>query len=346
MDIDEANRRLRAAQIRVSIRARGNKLSLRATLPPKPSSTKLGDYQQDISLGVSANDAGLKLAIAEAKKLGVLLDSRKFDWQDYLGTAKPNNLKQTLEDFEEAYFRNTPRTLTTEYTYRKEYQAVFKRLTQISESAMLALIETKTPATRVRKRYGDALGKLANFVGMDGTKIRAMGRGYNRSQLNPRTIPTEAEVVEVGESLPDDLRWGYWAIAAYGLRPHEIYLLDFEEFPMTYVGRGKTNERVTFPFPPQWAEAIPKDGAPPPTICKGNAARGERITHAYRKHLPFNLYALRHAWAIRTIDYGLDISLAAQQMGHSVKVHSEIYHHWITKEIHLKAWQRLTAQQP
>jgi len=50
---------------------------------------------------------------------------------------------------------------------------------------------------------------------------------------------------------------------------------------------------------------------------------------------------LRHRWAVRTLEYGLDISLAAQQMRHSVQVHSDIYHHWITEDVHRRAFNAL-----
>ena len=53
--------------------------------------------------------------------------------------------------------------------------------------------------------------------------------------------------------------------------------------------------------------------------------------------LPFNLYDLRHRWAIRTLEYGLDIGLAAKQMGHSREVHERIYHRWVNATIHQRA---------
>ncbi len=36
--------------------------------------------------------------------------------------------------------------------------------------------------------------------------------------------------------------------------------------------------------------------------------------------------------------FSLDITLTAAQMGHSVKVHCEIYHAWITEDVHEKAY--------
>ena len=42
-------------------------------------------------------------------------------------------------------------------------------------------------------------------------------------------------------------------------------------------------------------------------------------------------YDLRHAWAVRTIFYDLPDTVAARMMGHSVSLHTQTYHHWITK---------------
>ena len=42
-------------------------------------------------------------------------------------------------------------------------------------------------------------------------------------------------------------------------------------------------------------------------------------------------YGLRHAWAVRTIFYDLPDTVAARMMGHSVSLHTQTYHHWITK---------------
>jgi hypothetical protein len=72
LTLDAINARLKAAQVGVSIRQKGNRLYLRATLPPKPGSTKKHPHQQDVSLKIYANPAGLERAEAEARKLGAI----------------------------------------------------------------------------------------------------------------------------------------------------------------------------------------------------------------------------------------------------------------------------------
>jgi hypothetical protein len=52
---------------------------------------------------------------------------------------------------------------------------------------------------------------------------------------------------------------------------------------------------------------------------------------------------MRHAWAIRTLIFELDISWAARMMGHSVKIHSDVYHHWISQKQMLAAHNKAIA---
>lgn len=64
----DANSRLKASKIRVRIttRAESDRLYLKATLPPKPSSGKTKAYRQRISLGIDRTYACLKnLIISE-----------------------------------------------------------------------------------------------------------------------------------------------------------------------------------------------------------------------------------------------------------------------------------------
>jgi integrase len=58
---------------------------------------------------------------------------------------------------------------------------------------------------------------------------------------------------------------------------------------------------------------------------------GQRVTAQFRRYgIPFSPYNLRHAWAVRTIHFGLPDTVAAKMMGHSVAVHTRTYHQWIT----------------
>ena len=58
--LDEVNQRLKAAKLGIHVAQRGDRLSLRATLPPRPGSGKTKPYQQYLSSGIYANPAGFK----------------------------------------------------------------------------------------------------------------------------------------------------------------------------------------------------------------------------------------------------------------------------------------------
>ncbi len=73
--IEKANQQLS----RVRILRRGQKLSLRGSLPKKPGKGK-GNQQQTIALGVFANPDGVKVALAKAQRLESDLNFERFDW--------------------------------------------------------------------------------------------------------------------------------------------------------------------------------------------------------------------------------------------------------------------------
>lgn len=85
----------------------------------------------------------------------------------------------------------------------------------------------------------------------------------------------------------------------------------------------------------------------PEVTARNNSDFGERLSHYFRRwaKLPFPPYNLRHCWAVRTLEFGLDVSLAAAQMGHSVQVHTELYHHWISDRHHQRAFDLLMGRE-
>lgn len=80
-DLDSVNKRLKDARTGFQVWQRGNRLSLRGTLPPKPGVKQDGSYQQTIALGVYANPAGFEFAEAKAHELSSLIAQHRFTWQ-------------------------------------------------------------------------------------------------------------------------------------------------------------------------------------------------------------------------------------------------------------------------
>ncbi len=346
----QANGRLKAARMGVSIEQSRNRLCLRATLPPRPGSGRARPFQQRIFLGLYANPAGIKAAENEARKISALLACKEFRWEPYLkyGDA-PKTVGEWVERFQEDYFERRPQNPKSETTWAKDYMQVFKRLPldkPLTESLIRTEILRTKPNTRTRRRTVMALSALAKFAGIPKDGFTPLRGSYTPTQVAPRDLPTDKLIKDWFHRLPSGpWRWAYGMMATYGLRNHEIFHLDLEEFPVIQVTEGKTGSRRVWPFYPDWPEIFQLDGVQIPQ-CTGrnNSELGNRITHAFKRlGVPFNPYDLRHAWAVRSLECGLNLSLAAQQMGHSAQVHSQLYHQWITKDVHQRAWEEIRA---
>jgi hypothetical protein len=121
--IAQANGRLKASKVGVAIEQIGDRLALRATLPPKPNSDRIVAYQQRIFLGFRPNPTGLKLAESEARKIRALIDCKEFNWLPYLNSiAEPASTVATwVSKFEQDYFSRRARSPKTETTWKKDY---------------------------------------------------------------------------------------------------------------------------------------------------------------------------------------------------------------------------------
>jgi len=344
----QANGRLKAGKIGITIEQRGGRLLLRAIFPPKPDSAKTKPYQQRLTLRCHANPAGLKLAEIEAKAVGALLDSGNFSWEPYQTAPKPLSVADWVQRFERDYFTRRARNAQSETTWRHDYRKVFDTLPAdepLTVQLLHKAIAATTPDTRTRKRFVDVCSRLAKFAALE-ANFSALRGNYSPAKVQPRSLPSDGAIAEWRSRIPNPV-WqrAYGLLACYGLRPHEVFSLNFERFPLIEVGeQTKTGSRLVWPLYPEWAETWELQGTLPTVTGRNNSDLGSRVTHAFARYkIPFSPYDLRHCWAVRSIEFGLDVSLAAVQMGHSVRIHCDIYHAWITDEIHQRAYAALLA---
>lgn len=352
--LKQANARLRTAKTGLVIQQIGERLSLRGTFPPRPGSARSSPFQQRLYLGIHANPAGLKLAEAEAKRVGVALDAGTFDWGLYVKSDVKNDIP-TVGDwvarFERDYFTRRQRSPKTVTTWRDDYLKAFNRLPQdepLSVDLLRQHIEASQPDTRTRKRLVDCYGRLAKFAGLEGD-FRPLRGNYSTSTVEVREVPPDEEI-EVGWRLIPNAEWrlAYGLMAAYGLRNHELFYLDFSKMPVLLVLDGsKTDFHRVWPLYPEWVELWGlTEGTLPTCTGPNNSALGHRVTTAFRRYgIPFKPYDLRHAWAVRSLEFGLPVELAAQQMGHSVDVHCRTYHRWISEDVHERAYRLMMARE-
>lgn len=351
IDIDgriaQANGRLKSAKVGIAIARQGDRLYLRGTFPPKPDSDKKIAYQQRLALGIHANPLGIKNAEAEARKVGALIDCKEFSWHPYLGERKTaQTCGDWLAKLEKDYFAKRDRNPKTETTWKRSYLEVLKRLPSdepLTPEILKSLILGTAPDTRSRQNYAmvcNSLGKFANL----GTDFSQYSGNYSPRKATPRDLPTDELIQQTYYKIPNpEWQWVYAVLATYGLRPHEVFLLDLADLPIATVTDGKTGSRRVWACYPEWVETFAiKNVCLPSVTGKANVNLGERVSKAFKRYgVPFAPYDLRHCWAVRSLEFGLDISLAAQQMGHSAKVHSDLYHHWISDRHHQKAYDLL-----
>ncbi|WP_414574263.1 site-specific integrase [Nostoc sp. CCY 9925] len=331
-------------------------LRLRGTFPPKPGAKEDRPSRQRIYPGISATPEGVRIAEKEAFKVRLSLDEKNFDWQVYTRHHNhdihlPSTVGEWILLFEEDYFNRRRKDQQTLTTWKTEYQAVFRRLPPdepLNAEILRQTILTTPPDTKTRKRFCICLGALAKFAEVQ-VEVKTLKGDYNPKKVAPRQIPDDAVIVESFHQIPAaPWRWVYGMMATYGLRNHEVFRLDLEAFQNSHICtviEGKTGSRRVWPFHPEWVTEFDLHDInfPAVDLSRSNASLGGgTVCHYFRKYkIPFAAYNLRHAWAIRTLEYGLEISLAAQQMGHSLKVHSDLYHHWISEKQHQRAFELL-----
>ncbi|MEP0868902.1 site-specific integrase [Trichocoleus desertorum AS-A10] len=350
--INQANGRLRAAKVGVTIQQLGNRLYLKATFPPKPGSAKTHPHQQRIALGIHANPAGVSLAEKEARKVGALLDCRQFDWTPYLKVEpqQRDKIGDWIERFEIDYFTRRARNPKSETTWHSDYWKVFKTLPLDQPLTVEVLTNTITSVkadSRTRKRFVDVLSRLAEFAELE-ANFKPLKGSYSSKNVAPRDLPSDQAIAQLFYSLkPGPWQWAFGMMAAYGLRNHELFYCDLSRFPILQITEGaKTDPHRVWPLYPEWAEKWELQAINLPNCTgKNNTDLGNRVTHAFKRMgIPFPPYNLRHAWAVRAIEFRLDVSLAAAQMGHSVKIHCEIYQHWINEDVHQRAYDALITR--
>ena len=344
--LNQANGRLKAAKTGVTILQRGDRLYLQAVLPPRPGSAKPSPYQQQIALGIHANTVGVSLAEKEARRVGYLRDAKEFDWRLYVDYPKQQS--ETVADWVQK-FEEAKRVAVSGTTWKTDYQRPFGTLPAsepITSDLLLGAIAKTTPNTRQRRRFCLAFRQLAQFAGIEFDVGDLMGT-YSPTKVQPRNLPTDEAIETCFDKIENpQWQWVYGVIAAYGLRDHEAFYLDLNKFPIAEVVEGKTGYRQCWPLRPEWAEKWDLQNIKrPPVTGSCHADFGNRVCKFFaRSPAGFCAYDLRHAWAIRAITFGLDTSLAAKQMGHSLATHTQTYHLALNEREQQRAYDELMVR--
>jgi integrase len=354
--IEAVNDRLKAGKIGVAVCVRGDRLSLRATFPSKPGSGKLTPHQQYLSLGIYANPAGLQRAEAEAKEIGGLLASGRFDWGRYLeADQKPSNTcGYWVEKFKKEYFATNGNDPTKQQTWKRHYEACFKKLAMDENLTPEILIKTATATdanTWTRRTICQKLEQLAKFAEVEIDLKRYQG-DYSSSKQIIRQLPTEEEIVMARNAIAHpEWQWVFGVIACFGTRPHEsLFSVVSPAYPHTCtIADGKTGSRIAFPLPLEWAIEwkLWETKTPSKVNLEGVTHKdlGNRVYKALKRYgVNFKIYDLRHSYAIRAATkYRVPIAVAARWMGHSPNIFLNSYQRHITQLDHLDVFERFTG---
>jgi hypothetical protein len=278
---------------------------------------------------------------------------------------------ELLKKFEEEYFKTHKRTTKSEHTFYYYFTRT-KRYTNSQDMAIAEnLIGAIEKIDKEWARY-NAARAISAFCATFKIEID-LSKYSKMPEHNSRKIPTDAEIStgfikfadylnirgkQVNQNVKDSWqlwRWIYGMLAVYGLRPRELFInpnvdwwLSEENADMTWkVDRDcKTGEREALPLYKQWVadfdlrnlkysemliDAVNKKDK------KNHAqitALTQRVSWWFRKiELDFKPYDLRHAWAIRAHIIGIPIKAAADNLGHSVQVHTQTYQRWFSLDM-------------
>ncbi|MDC3121680.1 site-specific integrase [Prochlorococcus sp. AH-716-J21] len=364
-EINNINAKFATQGSKLRIEKRGEKLNIRGSLPSKKDKN---NFQiQRISLGLKADISGLEEAKKKLQLINLQLELNQFDWINWIVNPNKKEIKNDYEftnklnQFEEFFFKESKSeylSSTRKTTWRSSYKPYMKRVLNIyseSKSEDLEKIFQKTlesykEGSRSRKQCATSLSVLAKFLEIklpEDWKLNSKGYGLNKAGF--RDLPTDDLIEKIWEKIPNkSWKFVFGLMATYGLRNHEVFFCDlssltiFGDKIIRVLPTTKTGEHQVWPFHPEWVEKfeLSKLGENPellPNIKKDLKITtlqkiGKKITDQFMRYsLQIKPYDLRHAWAVRTIFYDLPDTVAARMMGHSVSLHTQTYHHWITK---------------
>ncbi len=311
---------------------------LRGTFPAKPTANRQDWHRQRIFLGVSATPAGISFAVSEARKISALLDQNLFDWTPYL--ASEDQFEISFDVWVEKFRQHKLAQGISELTWKQEYGDPFKVLDSLDPDKAIAAIFKIAPNTRKCSRYCMSISALFKFAGV-AIDLKPYKGNYSPTTVQPRDIPTDALIQEWYFKIKTpSWQWAYGILSAYGIRPEELVLLEFDAMPVLIVRGDKSlsSDRRVYPIYPEWVDLFNLKNPILPN-CKDSGKQTCKQFQRYK--IPFRPYDLRHAWAIRSMEFGLSLELAAQQMGHSMIVHSQTYHRWISDRHHKQAFDAI-----
>jgi integrase len=283
LKLQQHNQLAAAAGIRLRLERRGDRLGLRGPLPCRRGGDQL--RIQRLSLGCTADPAGLQQAQHLLLLVHQQLEQSRFDWQQWQSRLTPlamgqpgeketcSALRLQLESFERSFFNDPRRRRNpagSRTTWTSAYLPYLRRLgrhaaaqaTELTPALLLEVLESYALASRSRQQCTTALAALARHCGLElpaDWAERGAGYGLHRAQF--RQLPSDNRILELQEMIPNP-RWRlvYGLLATYGLRNHEAFFCDLSALApggdrvIRVLPTSKTGEHQAWPFQPDWVD--------------------------------------------------------------------------------------------
>lgn len=326
----QLNGRLKVGGHRCSVEQRGGSLTLRATLPDRHDPT--ARHRQRVSLRLPANLSSLLEAERKAIELSYQLQTRSFAWDLWEGDPAAEAI--TVDRFREVAQRLYAKRFTTQSSWEKKWRPALNKLPPsgaITEATVLRVLRKLPEGSAGRRDTASVYAQVCRAVGIPTDNILAAGRGYTAANLQPRDIPSDEQIEAYHQQLAlPHWRWMYGMCATYGLRPHEVVEAELDDEGNCIVSDDtKTGHHIAWPVHKRWFDLFDLGTIHRPSQGKETIAKVANDYMHDRGPLPWGLYVLRHAYAIRLITKGIPADLGCQLMGHSLEIHTRTYRRWL-----------------
>ena len=276
-----------------------------------------------------------------------------------------------LAKFEDEYFKSHKRTTKSEHTFFYYFSRI-KRYTNADDLAnSQSLINAIDQIDKEWAKY-NAVRAISVFSQVFKIEINLTNYA-KVPESNSRNIPTDKEIVtgfykfdeylnhrgkQVNQDVKDSWqlwRWTYGMLAVFGLRPRELFVnphihwwLSDENIDLTWkVDQDcKTGEREALPLYKEWIDEFDLRNPKYLEMLAIAISKKDQNNHAeitaliqrvswwFRKiGLDFKPYDLRHGWAIRAHILGIPMKAAADNLGHSVQIHTKTYQRWFSLDM-------------
>jgi len=356
--VHAANESLLNRGVRLALEQRGQTIAVRGTWTGLNGVRR----QQRLKIDCPATPGGL----LEAEKLAIHiygwiqqgLDPKAelaAERQKQIADQAPQRLsvEEGVAIYEKDYWSTRKRSHQTINTWRGYLNSI-KRVPQkrplTAEFLVEAIVQNTEAGTNQRFMAGLHYANILELCELPGAS--KLKRLQKRPKPAPRTIPSDKEIIQLVDAIRGErYGWCVAAMATFGCRPGEVPSLQLHDDGTADCLSIKEKlslpkQRTCFAYPREWIERWDLHNVDIPGDVRWfkpqdwDAQRSANWVAAWRQWRKrpafqqaadqftpgFDIYNLRHRWAMRSIEANINQSLCARSMGHSLKMHEQTYH--------------------